>query len=295
LLGTIALLLAIFVIVFGFYGFTNENTVEQSVEIEASKNPETIQQQLEDVKEFKYYLDKGDEAIADKMQQMDLVIIEPVEMQSDYITSAQESGTLVYGYINAMEADKWNKDLYQQFNENDFYTDENGERMYFEEWDSYMMDMTSPHYQDVLLAEIEKQVVNKELDGVFLDTVGNIDSYLPESEQEEQNQAMQDFMKKIKKQFDGLSIAQNWGFDTLVNYTAPYVDFIMWEDYSYRVVGEDEWALFKMEQLKQVRDEYGTQIMAIAFSDPNESKDLADMNGFKFLYNPAGSYYNEWE
>ena len=29
------------------------------------------------------------------------------------------------------------------------------------------MDLTSTHYQDILLAEIERQIVQKGLDGVF--------------------------------------------------------------------------------------------------------------------------------
>ena len=50
--------------------------------------------------------------------------------------------------------------------------------------------------QEVLLIEIEKQVVQKGLDGVFLDTVGNIDSYLQPHEQQMQNKAIRKFMKK---------------------------------------------------------------------------------------------------
>ncbi|WP_018705582.1 putative glycoside hydrolase [Siminovitchia fordii] len=101
----------------------------------------------------------------------------------------------MYGYINAMEGDKWNKELYHQFKEDDFYKDENGTKIYFEQWDSYMMDMTSFHYQEILMKEIEKQVVQKGLDGVFLDTVGNI-SYLQLHEQQMQNEAIREFMKK---------------------------------------------------------------------------------------------------
>lgn len=268
--------------------------LEQSMELEVPQTSQVIKQKLEVVDEFKYYLDKGNKTIGKKMKQMDLVIIEPIEMQQTYIISAQESGTLVYGYINAMEGDKWNNELYSQFIEEDFYKDENGNRMYFEEWDSYMMDMTSPHYQEVLLEEIEKQVVSKGLDGVFLDTVGNIDSYVPASEQKEQNKAIQEFTKKIKQQFNGLSVAQNWGFNTLVNYTAPYIDFIMWEDFSYRVVEKDEWALNMIEQLKQVREEYGTQIMAVGFNEHTKSRNLAEKNRFKYVHNSAGSYYNNW-
>ena len=43
----------------------------------------------------------------------------------------------MYGYINVMEADKWNTALYQQLKEEDFYRDKQGERMYFAKWDSF--------------------------------------------------------------------------------------------------------------------------------------------------------------
>lgn len=129
-----------------------------------------------------------------QIMQMDLGIVDPIEMQQEYI-SAAANGNIGYGYINAMEGDKWNKELYHQFKEDDFYKDENGTKIYFEQWDSYMMDMTSFHYQEILMKEIEKQVVQKGLDGVFLDTVGNI-SYLQLHEQQMQNEAIREFMKK---------------------------------------------------------------------------------------------------
>jgi hypothetical protein len=262
--------------------------VGRSSKIDISK------QKLEDVKKYKYYLDKGNKDIEKKMIKMDLVIVEPVVMQQQYISAAQAKGTLIYGYINSMEGDTWNKELYDKFEDEDFYKDEQGNRKYYEKWDSYKMDMTSQHYQDVLLEEIEKQVVQKGLDGVFLDTVGNIDSYFTPSEQEEQNHAIEQFVVKIKKQFNGLSIAQNWGFDTLANYTAPYIDFIMWEDFSYAVVAKDDWSLEMMDQLRNLRKEYGIQVMTVGFTDEAKSRRLAKRNNFKYVFNGAGSIYNEW-
>lgn len=258
-------------------------------------NPSTtIKEKLAAVEDYKYYLDKGNNTIGQEMQKMDLVIVEPIEMQQPYIEAAQEKGTLIFGYINAMEADKWNEAFYQQLQEIDFYKDEYGEKMYFAEWDSYLMDMTSAHYQNLLLQEIQKQIVHKGLDGVFLDTVGNIDSFLPPKEQGQQNQAMLAFIKKIKQQFNGLSVAQNWGFQTLAEFTAHYIDFIMWENFSYDVVGEDDWSLDKMNKLKQLREKFGTQVMTIGFNEETQSRVLAEKHHFKFLYNPAGSYYNSW-
>ncbi|WP_155593335.1 endo alpha-1,4 polygalactosaminidase [Lysinibacillus cavernae] len=255
----------------------------------------TIQTKLDDVKNFKYYLDKGNDAIGKEMTKLDLVIVEPIEMQQKYIDNAQKSDTLIYGYINAMETDKWNTALYQQLKEDDFYRNKQGEKMYFAEWDSYLMDMTSTHYQDLLLAEIQKQIVQKGLDGVFLDTVGNINSYLPEDEQKWQNEAMLSLIQEIKKRNPDLSVAQNWGFQTLADYTAPYVDFIMWEDFSYPVVGKDKWSLDMMQKLVQIRDKFGTQVMTIGFEDESKSRALAEKYQFKFFYSPAGSYYNSWQ
>lgn len=271
-------------------GFSEEGVGEEK----RLKESEEIKGKLAEVEQFNYYLDEGTQAIGEEMKKVDLVIIEPILMQEEYITAAQESGTLVYGYINSMEADKWNQALYHQLLENDFYKDEKGNKMYFEKWDSYLMDMSSEHYQHILLEEIKAQITDKKLDGVFLDTVGNIDSYLSGSEQKKQNEALTSFVKKIKNENGNLSIAQNWGFDTLAKYTAPYVDFIMWEDFSYSVVGEDEWALEKMDRLKQIRNRYHTQVVTIAFKDEEKSKQLAKKNSFKFLYQPEGSYYNKW-
>jgi len=258
------------------------------------KTTQKIKRELADAKKVKYYLNKGNKTIGSKMKQMDLVIVEPVVMQQSYIKAAQKQGTLVYGYINAMEADKWNKQLYRKFKATDFYKDKHGKRMYFKQWDAYLMNMNSKHYQEVLLEEINKQVVSKGLDGVFLDTVGDIDVFLPAKEQKVQNKAMQQFMKKIKQRYNGVSLAQNWGFHTLSKYTAPYIDFVMWEDFSYRVVGKDEWSLQQMKNLKQLRKQYGIQIITVGFKDSAKSRKLAEKNGFKYIHNAAGPYYNKW-
>jgi len=258
------------------------------------KTSSELLKKIVNVEHYKYYLDEGNEEIAQEMQQYDLIIIEPIVMDQSYIDAAKEKNVLVYGYINAMEGDKWNDELYTQFEGGDFYRDNNGNRMYFDEWDSYMMDIRSKHYQEVLLQEIKRQIIDKGLDGVFLDTVGNIDDFLPDSQKAAFSRAMTVFMKKIKQQYHGLSIAQNWGFETLFGYTGKYVDFIMWEDFSHSVVAEDEWALEMMSRLKKHRTKYGTQVMVIAFEEEQQSRALASQHLFKFYYNKDGSYYNTW-
>lgn len=272
------------------------DTPQASTDQPAVVSPKTltIGEKLKNVKTYQYYLSSGNASIGEKMKKVDLVIVEPVEMQDQYIKEAQKNGTLVYGYINAMEADKWNKDLFKQFKEEDFYHDKNGKRKYIAKWDAYLMNMDSKHYQEVLLKEIKKRVVDRKLDGVFFDTVGDIDDEYSGSAQQKQREGMVNLMKQVKKQYNGLSIAQNWGFETLEKYTGPYVDFIMWEDFNYSEIAHDDWSLEHMEKLKKVRAQYGTQIMAVSFKDKTQSEQLAKKHGFKFLWHPAGSDYNKW-
>lgn len=255
---------------------------------------QSMKKRLANSTKFTYYLDKGNAEISKKMQAQDLVIIEPIEMQAQYITDAQQAGTMVYGYINTLEADRWNHAFYEQLKEEDFYHNAKGERLYFEKWDSYATTMTSPHYQELLLAEVEKQVVRKKLDGVFLDTVGNIEDYLPQEEQVVQQKAMQAFMAKLKERYPDLGIGQNWGFETLQNYTAPYVDFVLWEDFSYDKIAHDDWAQQMIAKLETLREEHALQILTIGFSEPQKSAELAKKHSFLFYYRAQGSYYNTW-
>jgi endo-alpha-1,4-polygalactosaminidase (GH114 family) len=253
--------------------------------------------ELESAKAFKYYLDAGSESILTKMKQQDLVIVEPVVMERKYIKEAQESGTLVYGYINSMEADKWNKELISRFKEEAFFHGENGDRHFIPQWDAYLMDISNQHYQDVLLDEIERRIVDTGLDGVFLDTVGSIEDYHQTDDQIliEQQKGMKLFMERIKERFPDLSIAQNWGFQTLRDYTAPYVEFVMWEQFDYSKITEDSWSQDIIKLLKEAREQYGIEVMTVSFKEEKESRALAETHGFKNLYNPDGSYYNEWE
>ncbi|WP_421381635.1 endo alpha-1,4 polygalactosaminidase [Bacillus salacetis] len=254
-----------------------------------------VKNELAGVVNYKYYLDKGSSSILKKMKQMDMVIVDPVVMDKRYIKEAQQSGTIVYGYINAMEADKWNKNLFRQLEESDFYH-KDGKRVYFSQWDSYLTDMTSSKYQDVLIDEIKRQVADKGLDGVFLDTVGNIDDQFSDNPEtlKRQQEAMKNFMKRIKSEFPELSIGQNWGFDTLTGYTSPYVDFIMWEDFDAPYIRSDNWSQEKIQELVKNREKYGTEVFTITFEDEERSRKIAEKYGFKNYYNPAGSYYNKW-
>ncbi|WP_176967765.1 putative glycoside hydrolase [Marinococcus luteus] len=228
------------------------------------------------------------------MKNYDVVIIEPVYYSRQQVKAIQRAGTKVYGYINAMEADRWNEALYAQMEEKDFFH-RNGGRVYYKQWDSYLMNMDEVHYRQVLLNEVTKQVYSKGCDGVFLDTVGNIDDE-HENDPEiisTQRAAVASFMQSIKDKHPQLAIIQNWGFDTLSAVTYPFVNGIMWEGFEYSSIAGDEWAQQKIAKLKKLRKKHKIQVLTVSGREEKESRQYAELHGFCHFHSPHG--YNVWE
>ncbi|MDZ5783354.1 endo alpha-1,4 polygalactosaminidase [Marinococcus luteus] len=228
------------------------------------------------------------------MKNYDVVIIEPVYYSRKQVKAIQQVGTKVYGYINAMEADRWNEALYTQMEEKDFFH-RRGSRVYYKQWDSYLMNIDEEHYRQVLLSEVTKQIYAKGCDGVFLDTVGNIDDE-HENESEilrTQRAAMAVFMQSIKEKHPHLAIIQNWGFDTLSAVTYPFVNAIMWEGFEYSEIAGDEWAQQKIAKLKKLRKKHKIQVLTVSEREEEESRKYAESKGFCHFHSPRG--YNVWE
>lgn len=248
---------------------------------------------LSDVTSYKVYYDAPTTRLIAKMKQYDVMIIEPVYYSKQQISEIKSSGTKVYGYINTMEADNWNTALINQLNEDDFFH-RNGERVHYTEWDSYLTDITSVHYRDVLLSEVTKQIADKGLDGVFLDTVGDIDDEHWENPAvlQAQQEGMVTFLQQIKQEHPSLSLIQNWGFQTLKDYTSPYIDAIMWENFNYTTVSKDEWSKDRMADLKDIQQETNLAVFTVSTEQKWKSTAYAKSNGFVHFHTRNG--YNSW-
>ncbi|AKG04829.1 glycosyl hydrolase [Salimicrobium jeotgali] len=248
---------------------------------------------LAHIETYKIYYDAPTPAIIDEMSEYDVMIIEPFYYTNQQIEEIRKDGTLVYGYINTMEADQWNTPLFQKLKEEDFFV-RNSKRVYYEEWDSYLTDITSSHYQKVMADEVQKQIVDKGLDGAFLDTVGNIDNEHGGDPQvlHAQREGLTDWLTLLKDRHPDLSLIQNWGFDTLATASSPYVDGIMWEGFHFSDVVYDEWAQDQVYKLRKVREMDGVEVLTVSHQQPGESKGLSTANRFKHYHEPTN--YNEW-
>ncbi|WP_158570780.1 endo alpha-1,4 polygalactosaminidase [Exiguobacterium sp. AM39-5BH] len=247
---------------------------------------------LDGVKNYQVYYGHPTEAILKDMQNYDLVIIEPLHYTKAQVEQIKARGTKVLGYISVMEVATWNTGLMSKLQSGDFFT-RNGQRVHYSEWDSYLTNIASPHFQGLLLTEIQNQVIAKGIDGVFMDTVGDIDNEHLNNPTvlKQQRDGLVNFLKQARARYGDIAMVQNWGFDTLETSTAPYVDGIMWESFNVDTIKSDAWSQNMIKKLQAVDAKHSVKTLTISTRLSADSHKLAKDSGF-IHFHEADAYVN---
>lgn len=249
---------------------------------------------LDHVTSYKVFYDEPTPKVQRQMKNYDLVIVEPAFYTKELVSKLKKSGTKLYAYVSIMESDTWNTERVQSLQPGDFFMT-NGQRVHFEKWDSYLMDMTSSHYRSVLLNDLHTQVIDKGFDGIFFDTVGDIVDqfyWTDASEYQKQTDGFLTFLQQAERQYPGLSKIQNWGIELFSDATVPYMDAIMWEDFEYRNVAKDEWAQNQIRLLQKLQTQHPFQVLTVSFSQHTKSSRYAAQQGF--LHYAEHKDFNRW-
>lgn len=234
-----------------------------------------------------YYGNPTVQAIA-KLKKKDLIIIEPQLYTREQIQDIQSNGTIVIGYLSVMESPTWNKLRMEELRSQDYFL-QNGERMHFPKWDSYLMDLRQDHYRELLLSEIGISIANKGFQGIFLDTVGDIDDYIKDAAAQTQTrEAYTTFLQQVKTSYPELSIIQNRGFDTL-DYSAAYIDALLWEDWRANWK-KDAWTKVRVKRLQEEQKK-GMTIFSITLN--KESSPGREARKLNFLHMNAPDGYTK--
>lgn len=249
----------------------------------------TEKHSLKEVSSYKIFYGTPNEKILEEMKNYQMVIVEPHEYSKEQIDRIKKNGTIVMGYISVMELDAWMKDLISEAEPTD-YIIRNGSRVHFSKWNSDLMDISSLHYKNLLLNEIKNQVDGKDFDGVFLDTVGDIDDQYSNDPVmlEKQRHALVTFLKEIQHQYPNFLLIQNWGLDTLQNSTFPYVNGVMWENFHYDELSKDPWTWKRITNLKKLQQQYNIAVFTVSFKSEKENQQFAQNHGFIPFYTDKG-------
>jgi polysaccharide biosynthesis protein PelA len=206
------------------------------------------------IKSFQIYYDKIDSQKRQQLLKSDAVIVEPTALSEKDMSTLKAEGIKIFGYVSLMQLENWNEGLKKHIAGSDYAIQE-GQRIYINEYDTYVMDLRESHYRDALLWKIEKYVAGQQLDGIFFDTVDDLDYYFHEDKktQGEMRQGYQQLLEKIKKTYPKLLIIQNRGFETYQSTSRSKIHGLLWEGFEAEDMQTSEWAknwldYFKKEQ-----------------------------------------------
>lgn len=219
----------------------------------------------------------------------DMVIIEPQQITKEQVQELQLSETIVIGYLSLIESPVWNKKRMAAIEKWDYYLYK-GNRIHLSEWDSYVMDIRNEHYIDVIMDEIVEQIRGKGINGIFIDTVGDIEEHIVDPVDANQMLGSYlDFLSKIKSFYPELYLIQNRGF-YVVEWSAPYLDGFLWENWQPRTA-DDVWVKQQVKVLKKLKTT-GLQLFSVTCNSFTTKKRDSKPAGFIHLTRVGN--YTEW-
>lgn len=189
----------------------------------------------------------------DKLLQYDTVVIESGHRKADEIRTLQANGTLVLAYVSVMEIHDAHP-LFTYVKDEQYLRTARSPYSYIlqEEYGNRLVDLTSENWRGHLLRHIGHLIKKDGYDGVFLDTIGDVE--LPNIVNGmQQVEAAATLVQQIRKWFPDAIVIQNNGLEILCRLTAPYLDAITWENPPIDVQESRQWVRAVAHRLVHLR------------------------------------------
>lgn len=230
------------------------------------------------------------------LKRYDMVILEPrnANESPDHLETLRNSGTDIYAYQSIMGLD--NPSIKNRLNSEDYITI-NGERPTHKYFKYEFGDIRSENYRNVLLDVLFEDVLSKGYDGVFFDTLDDVNRDVfrenrnPETGQRIRKELIEgyvEFLKLAKEKYPGLSIIQNRGFEVYQAGGAKYVDAIVFENFRHEDFsdGKLDWLV---NGLQGSADDSNSIILALSYENPDVNYELAKKYNWIYTYYNSGN------
>ncbi len=224
----------------------------------------------------------------------DMAIIEPTNITSEQLNILKESNTISFAYQSIFEVEPYHKKKVSLLKEED-YLYINGVKQFNEEYQNFYGDIKSTNYQNVLLDSIDKNVVQKGFEGVFFDTLDNIQHYIDEPFREELYLGYISFFKKVRSKYPNLSIIQNRAFDFYNFGSAEFLDGLMYEDLKYETLENSKYYNELIDELIDTSEKHNVIILALSHDNPLKNYQLAKELNWLYHFNPPDNNYMKLE
>lgn len=250
---------------------------------------------LEKIDSYRIYYRGINEMILQDMGNYDLVIVEASHFNRQDVQKVKDKNdTIILGYLSVMEIANWDREINGRLDTADYLTI-NGERQYANNYGNYIGNISHEHYQKILLDVLEKRIMSKGMDGVFLDTIDRLDEYEGDSAVYGRLAAgYEKLLKTIRGRFPHIYILQNRGFLSSIRVSGNYIDGVLWENFNTLTIDNRKSIKNRVGILEKLRLEKGIVIFTISNKNEVANEDFARKKGWKHLQVNERDGYHKW-
>jgi uncharacterized protein (TIGR01370 family) len=241
-----------------------------------------------------YYADKPPVELLSKFER---VIVEADNIKPDELAEISKQGSNVFAYASIGEVSSTRS----------WYSKVKKEWMLGKNvaWDSDVMDLSNPEWQEFLLSEVINPLWAKGYRGLFLDTLDSFKLFaLTAEKQAIQTAALKSFLSKVKQRYPEIKLIANRGFE-IIPHIAKQLDavaaeslYASWDNvhkkYTSTSEKDQQWLL---SQLKSIKSKYNLDIIIIDYVPPKQrqyaheiSKKIQDQGFIPWVSTPELNY-----
>lgn len=244
---------------------------------------------------FRIYYNKINSSIINDMGNYDINIVEASFFTKEDVDIIHSKNSKVIGYLSLIEIGSWDLTLNQKLKDEDFLKDSNNKRLMNLSENNYLGNLYSDNFKNALLDILKTRIIDKNMDGVFFDTLDWIDYY--KNDTTIYNQLItgyKDFIKEVKELYPKLMIIQNRSFTSYNNFSKKYVDGLLWENFNSPYIENDKTEIKLLKSIKRNSFLYKTNIFVLSFINEDINRELSKKLKWNFLFSQMEKRYSNW-
>jgi polysaccharide biosynthesis protein PelA len=208
---------------------------------------------------------------SDELSYFDFVIVEPDGQTNETVKKLQSNETLVFAYISIMEISPSSPD-FELLNNEDFILKDRIP-LQNQTFGTYFINLASHRWNKILLNKLDYLLYQLGYDGVFLDTIGNVESTeIPLLYRDLMYSYAINIIKLIREKYVNSLIIQNNGLNFLLKETACLIDGVCWENPVFGEKDSKLWTNYIIKYLYELNKKKGVKILLLCEQKDNGKK-----------------------
>lgn len=229
--------------------------------------------------------------LEEKIAKYDVAILESKGHSPEEVKIIQAGKCLCIGYMSIVEINP--SDYRFRYLKEEDLIKNNGKAEINSIYGNYLVDIRSKRWQDMLMHEAGRLMEGLGYDGIFLDTIGNVEN--PNVVKEYGSLLIDEsvlFLEKLRSRYPEHIIIQNNAVERLIQFTSGIVDGICWENPPLSQKSSRLWFDEILYRLNKVKEGDKLKILVVLESEnPDDERKLQLFDELGFLTYLSPSNY----